>query len=137
MGSLLLHLVQRLTTMMAVWKALFLLSTISLISCFTDRRVERAASPSAHTTAYYSMPYTYSYYPYSTLLLGRKKRSASAEPHYGGYGYGYSYGYGYPYSGYGYYGRKKRSALLNPIMEAMDTMVMDIDTLDTDITGDA
>eukprot|EP00091_Calanus_sinicus_P011672 TRINITY_DN26336_c0_g1_i1.p1 TRINITY_DN26336_c0_g1~~TRINITY_DN26336_c0_g1_i1.p1 ORF type:complete len:102 (+),score=21.25 TRINITY_DN26336_c0_g1_i1:90-395(+) len=83
---------------------------------FVERRVERSASPAPHTTTYYSMPYgyTYSYYPYSNLLWGRKKRFAFAKPHYGSYGY--SYGYGYPYYGYGYYGygRKKRSAEPTP-----------------------
>ena len=93
-------------------QVLLLLSSVSLISCFTARRVERAASPSPHSSAYYyTTPYYYSYYPYSTLLWGRKKRSASPspEPHYGGY-YGY---YRYPYYG-GYWGRKKRSASPQP-----------------------
>merc|ERR1719260_686621 len=105
--------------MQGVMKALFLLSSVSLISCFTARRVERAASPSPHMsyyTSYYTSPYYYSYYPYSTLLWGRKKRSASPSPepyhgyrgYYGGYrGY---YGYGYR----GYWGRKKRSASPQP-----------------------
>ena len=106
--------VYTLNAILVYTSALLFLSTLSLISCFVERRVERAASPSPHTTTYYSMPYSYSYYPYSNLLWGRKKRSAVAEPHHGSYGY--SYGYGSPYYGYGYYGygRKKRSAEPSP-----------------------
>ena len=100
-------------------QVLLLLSSVSLISSFTARRVERAASPSPHSTAYYyTTPYYYSYYPYSNLLWGRKKRSASPspEPYYGGYRGYYRRPY---YRGYyrGYWGRKKRSASPEPFAE--------------------
>merc|ERR1712198_617740 len=112
----------------AFFKILLLLSVVSVISSFTSTRVERSASASPHMTYYtYALPYSYSYYPYYSLLYGRKKRDAEpfATPHYGYYGYGYRR---YPYYGYGYYyGRKKDQLKPNQIHTTGD-MDMDMDT---------
>merc|ERR1712215_366287 len=84
---------RHLLAMGSLYKAFFLLVRFSMtsslveISPLIESRVERSPSPHMTYSGYYSYPYTYatygSYYPYYSLLWGRKKRSAMPDGHTG------------------------------------------------------